>query len=87
MSADPASPETLREVAAKLYRALDGIYLEEINGRLCALPESLPDPFSDDPQASRESKCCKACAAHWKRTREALKAYEAVLVDALMRPT
>lgn len=64
-------------VARQLYRALDGIFCEELNGRLCALPDQLPDPwYPVEPGQSRESKCCPACRKHWDRTKAALAAFE-----------
>lgn len=59
--------------ACLLYRALNGIYVEEINGRLCAMPETLPD--LDNDEAPRESRCCPSCLRHWKLTKKAIRAY------------
>lgn len=64
------------------YAALDGIYIEEINGRLCALPESLPsDLFGSggDEYVPREARCCEACRKHWDRLRSSLKEIEALI--------
>jgi hypothetical protein len=52
-----------REIARVLYQALNGIYMEEINGRLCPLPDA------------PEVRCCESCRRHWDRTRDAVDAY------------
>jgi hypothetical protein len=67
------------EIARELYLALHGILIEELNGRLCALPDTFDenDDFGSDPDSRpRESRCCGACQAHWDRTKAALKLYE-----------
>jgi hypothetical protein len=57
----------------QLRDALLGVQLTEVNGRLCARPEP-PDPWFDDPEKPRESKCCPACRKLWEQIDAALAA-------------
>jgi hypothetical protein len=61
------------EANQQLRDALLGVQLTEINGRLCARPEP-PDPWFDDPEKPRESKCCPACRKLWEQIDAALAA-------------
>jgi hypothetical protein len=74
-SAATTSPEEWERLARLLYRALDGIFIEELNGRICALPNGMPDLEGNVPPVT----ACKSCQGHWKRTQEALREFEKVV--------
>jgi hypothetical protein len=63
-------------VAKHLYDALLAIYVEELNGRICRMPDGL-EPDTDLGAAVREARTCASCRAHWERARAAIDAYEA----------
>lgn len=55
------TPEA-RDVLVEAVEALRGLYLEEVNGRLCRLPD---DEISDGTR--RQEGTCNICARKWER--------------------
>lgn len=51
----------LREQLAAATKALEGVYLTEVNGRLCPLPDE------------EGVQCCASCRRVWERVRAALE--------------
>lgn len=56
------------DAVAQLGQVLEAVYLEELNGRLCRLPDG--EPGTD--LATREAGTCARCRMIWKQVVDAL---------------